>query len=260
MDELRGSPRDGRTQFRTANVAQVLSLFWCPPKQYVRRQREPFPYVSPHRDEPAGRQPDTGGCAKKTIASILVIGLRKESIMHKKLIAPFATVALTGAMLAGAAMPAAVAAPPASASAQELASTTSATINQTIEGVGTFAGTFAPTQFVVEDGQLVVEGLLNGTFTDAETGAVTTFVNEAISTTVTGASANESCDILNLELGPLDLNLLGLDVQLSQVNLDVTAVPGAGNLLGNLLCAVAGLLDGNATTGLANLLNRLLSL
>jgi hypothetical protein len=55
-----------------------------------------------------------------------------------------------------------------------------------------------------------------------------------------------ACPILHLELGPLDLDLLGLRVQLNQVVLDVTAVPGPGNLLGNLLCAVAGLLDGVA--------------
>jgi hypothetical protein len=52
------------------------------------------------------------------------------------------------------------------------------------------------------------------------------------------------CPILHLELGPLDLNLLGLRVQLNQVVLDITAIPGPGNLLGNLLCAIAGLLDG----------------
>jgi len=52
-----------------------------------------------------------------------------------------------------------------------------------------------------------------------------------------------SCPILHLDLGPLDLNLLGLTVHLNEVVLDVTAVPGPGNLLGNLLCAVAGLLD-----------------
>lgn len=55
---------------------------------------------------------------------------------------------------------------------------------------------------------------------------------------------NDVCPILHLELGPLDLNLLGLRVQLNQVVLDITAIPGPGNLLGNLLCAVAGLLDG----------------
>jgi hypothetical protein len=32
------------------------------------------------------------------------------------------------------------------------------------------------------------------------------------------------CPILHLELGPLDLNLLGLRVQLNQVVLDITAI------------------------------------
>jgi hypothetical protein len=52
------------------------------------------------------------------------------------------------------------------------------------------------------------------------------------------------CDILNLDLGPLNLNVLGLVVDLQQVVLDVFAETGAGNLLGNLLCAIVGLLDG----------------
>jgi hypothetical protein len=67
------------------------------------------------------------------------------------------------------------------------------------------------------------------------------------------------CPILHLELGPLDLDLLGLRVQLNQVVLDVTAIPGPGNLLGNLLCAVAGLLDGvNVDEVLGNLLQSLI--
>ncbi|RIQ11795.1 hypothetical protein [Jiangella rhizosphaerae] len=65
----------------------------------------------------------------------------------------------------------------------------------------------------------------------------------------------EPCPILHLELGPLDLNLLGLRVQLNQVVLDITAIPGPGNLLGNLLCAIAGLLDG---VDLGSTLGRLL--
>ena len=46
-----------------------------------------------------------------------------------------------------------------------------------------------------------------------------------------------SCQILDLRLGPLDLNLLGLVVHLDMVHLNITAEPGPGNLLGNLLCA-----------------------
>ena len=67
------------------------------------------------------------------------------------------------------------------------------------------------------------------------------------------------CPILHLELGPLDLNLLGLRVQLNQVVLDITAERGPGNLLGNLLCAIAGLLDGvDLGEVLGNLLQNLI--
>jgi hypothetical protein len=68
-----------------------------------------------------------------------------------------------------------------------------------------------------------------------------------------------TCPILHLELGPLDLNLLGLRIQLNQVVLDITAIPGPGNLLGNLLCAIAGLLDGvDLGSVLGNLLQQLI--
>jgi hypothetical protein len=69
---------------------------------------------------------------------------------------------------------------------------------------------------------------------------------------------NGGCQILFLDLGPLFLDVLGLQVDLSDIQLDITAVPGAGNLLGNLLCAVAGLLDGVGLGGaIENLLNRI---
>ena len=69
------------------------------------------------------------------------------------------------------------------------------------------------------------------------------------------------CRILTLTLGPLDLNLLGLRVQLNQVNLRITAIPGGG-LLGDLLCGLANLLNPPALGGgnLASVLNALLAL
>ena len=48
-------------------------------------------------------------------------------------------------------------------------------------------------------------------------------------------ATSHGCDILNLELGAINVDLLGLVIDLSQVNLDIVAEPGAGNLLGNLL-------------------------
>jgi hypothetical protein len=47
------------------------------------------------------------------------------------------------------------------------------------------------------------------------------------------------CTILDLVLGPLDLNLLGLLVHLDRLRLTITAVRGGG-ILGDLLCGLAG--------------------
>lgn len=47
------------------------------------------------------------------------------------------------------------------------------------------------------------------------------------------------CPVLDLVLGPLDLRVLGLRVQLSRVHLVVTAERGHG-VLGDLLCGLAG--------------------
>jgi len=68
------------------------------------------------------------------------------------------------------------------------------------------------------------------------------------------------CDILNLAVGPLHLDVLGLIVDLDDchggpVTVDITAMPGEGNLLGNLLCDVAGLLDNGLDLG--SILNEL---
>src|SRR5919112_1437024 len=58
-----------------------------------------------------------------------------------------------------------------------------------------------------------------------------------------------ACQILNLVLGPINLNLLGLVVRTNQINLRIDAVPGAGNLLGNLLCAITGILNPTGALG-----------
>jgi hypothetical protein len=47
------------------------------------------------------------------------------------------------------------------------------------------------------------------------------------------------CSILDLMLGPLDLNVLGLLVHLDRLRLTITAVRGGG-ILGDLLCGLAG--------------------
>ncbi len=154
-----------------------------------------------------------------------------------------------------------------------------------------FSGTMDVLGFVNDNGLVKAIAALNGTITSAA-GAAQAVQNAMVlvpvntsGSAVTGfggaATPSQlmqqapvstqqaaSCNILHLDLGPLDLNLLGLAVHLNEVVLDITAVPGAGNLLGNLLCGVANLLNGlnlgnvvgtALTNSLTTLLNNLLA-
>jgi hypothetical protein len=138
-------------------------------------------------------------------------------------------------------------------------------------------GRFVPHQFKVTNGHMVAVGTLNvvtrgpgkdrhlvkhGVAIPVHKAAVTQqryFASGAKS--MPAAAALGSCPILNLVLGPLDLDLLGLQVHLDKVVLNIVAQSGAGNLLGNLLCAVAGLLDqAGILTQLTDLLNQILGI
>jgi hypothetical protein len=132
-------------------------------------------------------------------------------------------------------------------------------VTGTLPGGGTFEGLLDITSLALdENGQLVASGVLTGT---ATVGGVVTAITQSftdILADLLGDGPGASCRILTLDLGPLNLDLLGLVVDLSAISLDVTAVPGAGNLLGNLLCAVAGLLDGpGALLRILDLLDRI---
>jgi hypothetical protein len=120
---------------------------------------------------------------------------------------------------------------------------------------GMLDGVFTITGFALNDAhQLVANGTFTGTLTD--TAGVTTLTDEISSVVVTTAATGATCPILDLTLGPLHLDLLGLVIDLNQVHLTITAQQGPGNLLGNLLCSVAHLLDsGGTNTAIQNLLN-----
>jgi hypothetical protein len=134
------------------------------------------------------------------------------------------------------------------------ASTTQLPVVGSVVGGGTFAGTLNLTKFATSGGALTAVGTLTGTLTNAA-GQVTTILQNV---TMPVANVTGTCDILHLDIGPISLNLLGLQVDLSRIVLDITAQSGAGNLLGNLLCSVANLL--NDPNGLAKLLNQILAL
>lgn len=80
----------------------------------------------------------------------------------------------------------------------------------------------------------------------------------------TGPAEPGVCDILFLEIGPINLNLLGLVLDTQPIVIDLDAQPGPGNLLGNLLCAIVGLLDPLAIAGvidqLVTLLNQIVAI
>jgi hypothetical protein len=92
------------------------------------------------------------------------------------------------------------------------------------------------TSVAFENGQLIARGLV-GTNPFASVVTLATQPGSAVS--ANGAA----CPILDLSLGPIDLNLLGLRVQTSPICLEITAYDGGG-LLGDLLCSVANLLQG----------------
>src|SRR5215212_2042050 len=163
--------------------------------------------------------------------------------MKLKLSLVFATLIVALAGVAAVAAPSSQAKSPATGAL-------SVPVNDTVNQV---VGTFNITSFQVVNGAIQAVG----TFTGTVAGVPTTTPGTS---QVTGGTG--SCRILDLTLGPLHLDLLGLVVDLNQVHLTITAQQGPGNLLGNLLCAVANLLNGNASSTalqqLANLLNGIL--
>jgi hypothetical protein len=93
-----------------------------------------------------------------------------------------------------------------------------------------------------DDGQLVAAGTVTATIRGRETTVEFEDVPVSIAIAEDQTGAGE-CPILDLTLGPIELNLLGLLVETSPICLKITAYDGGG-LLGDLLCSVSDLLDG----------------
>jgi hypothetical protein len=130
-----------------------------------------------------------------------------------------------------------------------------------------FNGTFTIKRFASRGGELQAVGKLKGRLKNRRVNRTVRLPAELAS----GAQSAQippttgACQILNLTIQPIDLNLLGLRVRTSRIDLLIEGVPGPGNLLGNLLCGITGLLDpnslANTTLGqLVQILNALLAL
>jgi hypothetical protein len=130
-----------------------------------------------------------------------------------------------------------------------------------------FNGTFTLRRFVRAGDSIAAVGTLSGVVTPTGGTPTSIFRNLIVPVQIAAGgppvgadlvTPAATCGILHLDLGPLFLDLLGLQVDLSRVVLDIVAESGPGNLLGNLLCAVTGLLD--QPGALTILLNRILGI
>ena len=108
----------------------------------------------------------------------------------------------------------------------------------------------------VVDGVLTAAGgTVSGTIAGLPfTTAIENFELELIDDATTGLT----CSVLDLELAPIDVDLLGLHVDTSPICLNLTAIEGGG-LLGDLLCGLAGGPLGGLLDGLPALLTDLLN-
>ncbi len=91
----------------------------------------------------------------------------------------------------------------------------------------------------MQDNRAVLSGILKGTATTAD--GNTQPISQPFANAPLGVSPQQAqeCQILFLDIGPILLDLLGLQVDLSEIVLSITAVRGPGNLL----CALVGILD-----------------
>jgi hypothetical protein len=143
-----------------------------------------------------------------------------------------------------------VALAPATAGAQEPGLTQVVPVTGTAENGKQFNGRYAIDRFATSRGRLVSVGTLRGRVGNRRVTERGVRMPATLSGGTAAAAAQPpvppipgACEILNLRLGPINLDLLGLVVRTNRIQVRIDAVPGPGNLLGNLLCAITGLLD-----------------
>lgn len=137
-------------------------------------------------------------------------------------------------------------------------STTSAPALKTIHVHGLtrtgkkFKGTYAIQRFVAGTHRVYAVGTLKGTLLGRQvTRHNVKMPAKLVKASGSTAQTAKACTVLHLQLGPIDLNLLGLRVQLfggtnskqpQPITLLITADPNGG-LLGQLLCDITGFLN-----------------
>jgi hypothetical protein len=138
---------------------------------------------------------------------------------------------------------------------------------------GTFSGTLSIERFAVRGDGVVAIGMVAGRVFDksgapigsAVIGQMELPVNvgpgpSAVTAAPTSSAAVQpqatTCGVLHLDVGAVNLNLLGLQVATQPVTIDLSAVSGGTDVLGHLICTVLSTL--NNVVGLVDVLNNLL--
>ena len=158
-----------------------------------------------------------------------------------------------------------------------------------LTGTKSFKGTYNIDRFTTRNGKLVAVGTLKGTL--KKKGKTKSVKRNGVIMPAAAVGAGQmdlpdlpgattaqvlpplpnACQVLNLRLSPITLNLLGLVVRTNLINVRIDAIPSqfpGGGLLGDLLCSLTNLLNpgggiGPLTTAINNLtaaLNSLLAL
>jgi hypothetical protein len=148
---------------------------------------------------------------------------------------PHQFIALAAAIVAGAALPA-------PALARDTATTQAAQPPQaSLDDAGRLTLNFQVDRFVVRDGRLAARGTAVAQLSGP--GSATRTVRERVTAPAQIAQAGRRrCSLITLSLAPLRLDLLGLRVQTSTINLRIRGVRRGegGGVLGRLLCSLAG--------------------
>jgi hypothetical protein len=141
-----------------------------------------------------------------------------------------------------------------------------------VTGTKGFKGTYTIDRFVRSGNRVMSVGTLKGKLRGQTVRKENVRMPVGIANAPAGQASQipptpNACQLLNLALGPIDLNLLGLRLRTNQILLLLEAVPSGGpvpgGLLGDLLCGINNLLAPSAGTPLAQLtqlLNALLAL
>jgi hypothetical protein len=184
--------------------------------------------------------------------------------MTRRLLTALAFMTTTAALAAAA---------PAGADTPQLGPSLQLPVTGTATGGATFTGTFTLRKFVNRGGHATAVGFIKGTLTSAAGVTIGSGLAGPVELPVTvsgGAASNsgvssaaavqvqQTCEVLHVDLGSGNVDLLGLQVATLPIGIDLTAVSEGTDVLGRLICVVLETVDN--VVGLVNLLNQILGL